>query len=345
MAQNLAVNVTQESRRKHWYSSPRMLSLVEMLLSNSLLAATVILVIVYTIIARDRNFFSFGNLVNILMAATITGFATWAMAVAMLAGNIDWSTRGVSVIASILLGELFMQKGWGAIPTILGVCAASILVSLFTSFLIVNFKIPSLVATIAVNGSYVAIAMYLCNNYQINIRRPGLEEIFIKFRPLNIPFSVWLMLIFFGFAWVMLYHTKLGAHIYATGANANTARLNGVNVNRVIRITLMWSAVCVAMAGIIGTTRGGITLLYGSTGGYDALVYAFGPVMLGGVSLFGGRGRLENMLVAILFVNVLNNGLFLMHATTGIIQTANGLVFLLALMMSSTRDMIAQIKS
>jgi ribose transport system permease protein len=153
------------------------------------------------------------------------------------------------------------------------------------------------------------------------------------------------MLIFFGIAWVMLYHTKLGAHIYAAGANPVAARLNGVNVPRVIRVTLMWSAMCVALAGIIGTTRGGITLLYGSSGGYDAMAYAFGPVMLGGVSLFGGRGRLENMMIAILFVNVLNNGLYMMHATTGVIQTANGLVFLLALMMSSARDMIAQIKS
>ncbi len=78
-----------------------------------------------------------------------------------------------------------------------------------------------------------------------------MEEIFLKFRPLSIPFGVWLMLIFFGVAYVMLYHTKLGAHIYAVGANPVAARLNGVPVGQVIRATLLWSALCVSMAAII----------------------------------------------------------------------------------------------
>jgi len=335
------MNQNPALEQRKWYKNARALDLLEKLLSNSLLAATVILIIFYTIIAWDRNFFTFENLINILITITVGGLLTWSMAVAMLAGNIDWSTRGISAIASIMMGVLFMQKGWGAIPTIIGVVITCVVISLFTSLLVVNFKIPSLVATIAVNGTYISIAMYMCNNYQINIRRFDMEAIFLGFRPLGIPFSVWVMFIFFGIAYVLLYHTRLGAHIYAVGANPVAARLNGVNVNGVVRFTLMWSALCVALAGIIQTTRSGITMLYGSAGGLDPM---FGAVMLGGISLFGGRGKLENMLIAILFTTVLNNGLYMMHATTGVITLANGLVFLIALMMSGARDRIASIK-
>jgi ribose transport system permease protein len=329
----------QPTRRAY---SQQTLAFLERFLSNSLLAATIVLVIFFSIIARDRNYFSFENLVNVLTALATAGFLTWSMAFAMLAGNIDWSTKGISAIASIALGVTFMNMGWPAITSILVVCAGCILVSLFTSFLIVNLKIPGLVATIAVNGLYIAIAMYLCNNYQINIRRPELENILVQFQPLRIPFSVWLMFIFFGIACIILYHTRLGAHIYAVGANSPAARLNGVRVGRVVRFTLMWSAVCIAMAAIIQTTRSGITLLYGTT---IAIEPAFLPALLGGISIFGGRGRLENMLIAIVFVAVLENGLFIMSAATGTIYFVRGIAYMLALILSIVRDRVALIKA
>ncbi len=338
MSQSVALEKTKLTISK------RAVGLLEKLLSNSLVAATLVLVIIYSIIARDRNYLSFENLVNVLLAMTTTGFLTWAMAFAMLGGNIDWSTAGISSIATIAIGVMFMNLGWPAIPSILVVCAGCMLVSLFTSFLIVNLKIPGLVASIAVNGAYIALAMYLCNNYQINIRRPELENIFLTFQPLGIPFSVWLMFIFFGVGYVILYHTRLGAHMYAVGANSTAARLTGVRVGWVVRFTLMWSATCVAMATIIQTTRSGITMLYGTAGGFPATT-AFMPVLLGGISLFGGRGRIENMLVAIVFVAVLSNGLYMMSATTGTINFVNGLVYLLALMLSIARDRVAQVKA
>jgi ribose/xylose/arabinose/galactoside ABC-type transport system permease subunit len=184
--------------------------------------------------------------------------------------------------------------------------------------------------------------MYICNNYQINIRRPALEDIFFKFRILHIPFSVFLMFAFFGFTWLVLNHTRLGAHIYASGANPSAARLNGVRVSWVVRTTLMWSALCIALAAMIQTTRSGITLLYGSSGGLTPML---APVLLGGISLFGGSGKVENMLVALVFYTVLYNGLFLMNASNGVIQLTTGLVFLLAILMGAAREWFAKMKA
>jgi ribose transport system permease protein len=332
---------TIEKKKSAWWMEPRILVALEKLFSNSLLMATIILILIFSILGRERNYFTAENGVNILISMTVGGFLTWGLATAMLAGNIDYSTYGISAIASILTGVMFMQQGWGAIPTILFVAIGTSLFGLVTSILVINFRIPGLVATIAVNGFYTAIAMYLCQNYQINIRRPELEQVFFQFRPLGIPFSVWLMFIFFGFTWVMLYHTKLGAHIYATGANSAAARLSGVRISWVVRFTLAFSALCVAMAAIIQTTRSGITILYGSSGGIPPNL---GPVVLGGISLFGGSGKLENMLIAIFFSTVLYNGLYLMNASTGVIYLVSGLVFLLALIMSTVREWFAKMK-
>jgi ribose transport system permease protein len=332
---------TLTKKKTSWWMEPRILSWLEKLFNNSLLMSTFILIVIFSILGWERNYLTPENGVNILISMTVGGFLTWGLATAMLAGNIDYSTYGISAIASILTGIMFMQQGWGAIPTILFVAIGTSLFGLLTSILVVNFRIPGLVATIAVNGFYISIAMYLCQNYQINIRRPELEQVFFQFRPLGIPFSVWLMFIFFGITWVMLYHTKLGAHIYATGANPLAARLSGVRISWVVRFTLLFSALCVAIAAIIQTSRSGITMLYGSSGG---LAPNLGPVVLGGISLFGGSGRLENMLIAIFFSTVLYNGLYLMNASTGVIYLVSGLVFLIALMMSTVRDWFAKRK-
>lgn len=342
MGQSLAIESASGAGKRSWWMEPRVLRTLETLLSNSLLLATFVLVIVYSIVAGNLNFFTFENLVNILISATVSGLLTWGLAVTMLAGNIDFSSQGVSAFASIAMGVLFMQQGWGALPTLGVVAVACAVLGLLTSLLIVNLKIPGLVATIAVNGSFVAMAMYLCDNQQINIRRPELENLFFRFRILDVPFSVWLMFAFFAFTWIVLNHTKLGAHIYAAGANPTAARLSGVRVSRVVRVTLMWAALCVALAAMIQTARSGITLLFGSTGG---LPTDLGPVVLGGISLFGGSGKLEHMLVAIVFTTVLYNGLFLMNASTGVIRMVSGLVFLIAILMSAARGWFARMKA
>ena len=82
---------------------------------------------------------------------------------------------------------------------------------------------------------------------------------------LGIPLTVWVMFASFLAAFIMLNHTRLGAHIYATGANYNAARLNGVPVENIIRITLVLSSVFIAIGGMVATARSGITILFGST--------------------------------------------------------------------------------
>lgn len=324
--------------------SERIRRALEFLLNNSLLFATLILIALFAVIAREMNFLSFENLVNILMVATLNGLVACGLTITMLAGNIDFSTQGVSAIASILVGVIFQQMGLPLLPSILLVILGAALAGFATGILIVNFKIPGLVATIAVNGSFVALAMFLSNNKQINVVRPEMTSFWLTSSLLGIPFTVWFMFGCFVLAYIMLNHTKLGAHIYATGANLNAARLNGVPVNRVIRITLILSAICIGVAGIVSTARSGITILFGSSGGL-ATGDAFLAVLLGGIALFGGSGKIEQIFMAIIFLAVLFNGLSLLALPTGVWFAIRGLAYLLAIILGVARGWFAKAKA
>jgi ribose/xylose/arabinose/galactoside ABC-type transport system permease subunit len=314
---------------------------VEILLDNSLLLATVILVIFFTIFAGNLNFFTFGNLVNILLIATLNGLFACGLTITMLAGNIDFSSTGGTAIASILVGVVFQKSGVPLLPSILIVIGAAVLVGLLTSTLIVNFKIPGLVATIAVNGAYVALAMALCGNMQINVVRVEMQQFWMWRGLLGIPLTVWVMFASFLAAFIMLNYT---AHIYATGANYNAARLNGVPVENVIRITLVLSAVFIAIGGMVATARSGITILFGSTNALNT-ADAFLAVLLGGVALFGGSGKIEQIFLAILFLAVLFNGLSLMALPTGVWFVIRGVAYLLAILLGVARTWAAQTKA
>jgi ribose transport system permease protein len=193
----------------------------------------------------------------------------------------------------------------------------------------------------SVVGLFTGLAMLFSRNLQIPLARLELQQMLFYRGILGIPVTVWVMFVLYGLGYVMLNHTRLGAHIYATGANYTAARLCGVPVSRVVRIALMLSGVTIALAAALVTARGNITILYGAAGGLqggDALI----AVLLGGVSLFGGTGRIERNLVAVLFLVIVQNGLTLMSVPLSGWFLARGAAFLLAVVLDVARVRLGQ---
>ena len=299
--------------------------------NDPLLVALIALFVLYSVIAAPYNFLSYGNIVNMLISATVLGLIACGVTMALLAGQVDLSAAGVAGLASIVAAVLFQSWAWPAPAAVAATLVVGALAGLFISVLIVEARIYSLIASLSVIGLFTGLAMTFSDNLQIPLARQDLQQLIFYRGILGLPISVWIMFLLFGLGYVMLNHTRLGAHIYATGANYTAARLSGVPVTRIIRITLMMSAVAVALAALVVTARGNITVLYGAAGppqlqATDALV----AVLLGGASLYGGAGRIERTLMAVLFLTVLQNGLTLMGAPLSAWFLARGGAFLVA---------------
>ncbi len=315
---------------KRAFQSERGQKLLEIVLGNYLYPAIVILIIVYGILARDKNYFSYQNIRNLSMSMSVSILAASALFITTLVGQIDASTRGVSGFGSVLLGVLFQLNGWPPIPAIAVILVVAILMGLVTSVMIVDLKVGGLIATLALVSIYIGLAMFFHNNQMIAVNRPQLQDI-LYHDILGFPFTVWFALAVFGLIWVLLNHTKLGAHMYAVGANKYAALVSGVPVNRVTRITMVMAAMMVAIAGVLSTARTGLTLLFGSSGG---IAWSLGPIVMGGASIFGGVGKIERIGLAILFSAIMANGMNLLDVRTGERFLANGVIFLGALILN-----------
>jgi fructose transport system permease protein len=135
------------------------------------------------------------------------------------------------------------------------------------------------------------------------------------------------MLLLYGFAFVLLRETAAGRHVYAVGNNLESARLAGINTNRLLLSVYMLSGLCAGVAALLSIARTGVgDPQSGQTENLDTVT----AVVLGGTSLFGGRGIVVGSLVGALIVGVFRNGLTLMGVSSVYQILVTGVLVILA---------------
>ncbi|MEV0183216.1 ABC transporter permease [Streptomyces sp. NPDC050625] len=144
----------------------------------------------------------------------------------------------------------------------------------------------------------------------------------------GVPYVVPVVLVLLVAGTYVLSRTKYGLHIYAVGGNAEAARRAGVNVDRIKGSVFVVSSCFAAIGAIVYSSKVGS--VDPSAGGLNTLLFAVGAAVIGGTSLFGGRGRLSNAVLGGLVLAVVENGLGLVDQPAAIVSIVTGLVLALA---------------
>ncbi len=170
----------------------------------------------------------------------------------------------------------------------------------------------------------LAILLGICT-YYLNIERSRNTAISsIKGVPIVIPVVLVLLVLFS----LLLTRTVFGRHVYAVGGNAEAARRAGINVPRIRLICFDLSSTIAAIDGVLLASR--VNSVTPSTGGGETLLYAVGAAVIGGTSLFGGKGRPVDAIIGGLVVAVVANGMGLLNQPAAVVYMVTGLVLLLA---------------
>lgn len=186
-------------------------------------------------------------------------------------------------------------------------------------------------------GVLLGVAVYLLNQ-QRQIIRPG-KEACVKIGPPNeplgcipviqgVPWAVLVVLVLLVVLTFVLGRTAFGRHVYAVGGNAEAARRAGISVSGIKIACFMICSFLAAIAGVLLASRD--NSVSPTTGGAQTLLYAVGAAVIGGTSLFGGRGRVIDAIIGGLVVAVIANGLPLITQQSGIQYVVTGLVLLVA---------------
>jgi ribose transport system permease protein len=279
------------------------------------------------------NFTTGGNLTNVLQQVSITAVAAVGATVVILVAGIDLSVGSVVAltgsIAALYLQHAILSTGTSAIVAVLISLIVGTACGLLNGLLVTVAKVPAFIATLATLTALRGIALLVTSSYPISIKNTAFTHIGVgKIGPLPIP--VIIMAITFAVGYIILHRLKIGRRIYAVGGNREAARLSGIRVSRVLLFAFTFAGLCAGVASVILTAKLSSGQPAGSVG-FELDVIA--AVVVGGTSLFGGRGRLAGTFLGALVIAVLGNGLTLMNVPFYWQQIVTGLVVVAAVVL------------
>ena len=266
------------------------------------------------------------NLINIMRQISILGIVASGMTILMISGGIDLSVGAALSFAGVICGRI-LASGYGELTAVVAGVAVGALVGLVNGTIVAKTRVQPFIATLGMMSILQGGALLVTRGRQI----PNLDGAF--FASLGggmigfIPVPVIILLTVVLTSHFLLQYTKWGRRWYALGGNEETAFLSGVNVNRYKVSVYVITGVCVGIAAVTLASRIGAALpLMGS--GYE--LQSIAAVVIGGVSLTGGRGNMLGAFLGVLLLGVISNSLNMLNVSAFFQTMAVGVIILLA---------------
>lgn len=271
----------------------------------------------------------------LLLDAAVILIIALPMTPIMITGDIDLSVGSMVGLSSVVFGVVF-QSGAGVVPGILLALVVGVAGGFLNGVLVTRIGLPALAVTIGTMALFRGVAVGLLGTTAVTkfpSEWTGLAKARIPGTPIPVVMIVFLILLV-GFV-VLLNFTPFGRGIYAIGLSKEAARFNGVAVARTRLILFVLSGVLSAFAGVYFTLR------YGSARGDNATgleLQVIAAVVLGGVSVFGGRGMLHGVVAGVLVIGAVASALRLANVTADFINIITGVLLVLSVMAASVLD-------
>lgn len=300
----------------------------------SLIPGIAVVMIVGTV--SNKAFLTHNNLLDVMGNFAWISMLVLAEAIILISGRLDLSLESTVVLAPGIAVWLTLPKsgrgihllpgGW-AIPIALGV---GLLVGLMNAFLIVKFRLSSFIVTLA----QLIMLRGIENGISKGQTYFGFTKSFLYLgsaRWIGVPVGVWLSLLALALGMFLLGFTRMGRAVYAVGGNVDAARAAGIRVERVLWVVFVLGSLLAALGGLL---YAGKFASVDATAGKGYIFTVFAAVVLGGVSLNGGKGTLFGAFCGITLLYLVQNVLQLSGANQFWLDAFDGAVILTVLIIA-----------
>jgi ribose/xylose/arabinose/galactoside ABC-type transport system permease subunit len=290
--------------------------------------AALVLVCVFLTVTQDV-FLTWDNLMNIARSNTVALVLAIGATFVIISAGLDLSTASAATAAGMILG-LTMDAGWSIAAAIAATLVFGILLGLINGVLIARLRISFLVVTLGTLSIYQSFALVVHGGQTIAVfGKPGFSVLggFVNDEigpfPVLLVFDVVLALVAAG----VLRHTGFGRSLFAVGSNPEAARLNGIDVARVVLITYTIAGLAAGLAAVVQVGR-----LTGASPQSDPtlLLTVITAVLIGGTAYTGGEGGILGTVIGVVFLGVVQNGLTLSDVSSFWQGTVSGVILIAA---------------
>ncbi len=285
----------------------------------------VVMVAVFSLITD--TFLTPVNLLNILRQIAPLMIVAVAMTFVITTAGIDLSVGSVLALVNAL-AAISLQAGVPWPVVVILMLALGIVVGLLQGFFIAHEGIPAFIVTLAGLSAIRGTALYLTRGYSIPIDPTSPFNDIGRGWVFGVPLPAMIAVFVLVAGYVIFNETTFGRYVTGIGANAEAVRRSGVNIQRVALSVYAISGLSAALAGIIIAARLGSG---SSNAGVGFELDVIAAVVLGGTSLFGGRGTMTGTVLGALTVAVIGNGLILCHLSPFLTPIVEGVIILVAI--------------
>lgn len=309
------------------------------------LVITLLLVYVVCIAALVPQMLSWQTLQDVVIAMLPLAVVVIGEMFVLIVAGIDLSVTAVMGMGSVVAASIMTESGGYlagnrlAIPAgIMAVLGIGLLVGYFNGTCSARLRMPPFIVTLSTLMFVTGGAVWYTTFHSRSVSISNLPESFRKIgygTVSGVPIAFLIALVVALASHVLLSRTLLGRWLYAVGRNEKAARISGVPVERVVTMAFMLSGLCAALAAVIYTSRveTGTPVL-----AQNLFLDVIGAAVIGGVSLFGGRGTVIAALMGVLFLTVLDKGLQLLGLSLFIVLAVKGSVILFASVLDAIRQ-------
>lgn len=275
------------------------------------------------------EFLTVQNQINLFQLSIEKIIVALVMTLIIMNAEIDLSVASVMGLSAVVFAHL-LNIGFGGVEALLACLVVGLLAGGVNAVLVAKVGIPSLVVTLAMMIGYRGFARVIVKDQSLGGFPEWVTVLGQKGLIGPLPLSLVLFFVLLVLLGVLLHRTGFGRQVIVIGTNAEVARFSGVDVARVKAILFIMSAMISALAGVLYAAR------LGSVRGDSALGFELDiitMVLLGGVSIFGGKGSMAGVFLSILIILNLRNGMALLNITGHVQTGVIGILLILSVLL------------
>jgi len=290
---------------------------------------------------QSERFLTGDNLSIVLQQVMVIGVIAIGQTLVILTAGVDLSCGMVMALGGIVMTKVAAEYGVAVPLALMAGIAATTLFGALNGVLVTRLRLPPFIVTLGTLNIAFAVTQLYSNSQTITEIPSGLTALgnSVQIGGTSVVYGVLVMLLLYGAAAFVLSQTAAGRHVYAVGNNPEAARLSGIATQRVLLTVYVLAGLCYGIAALLSVARTGVgDPNAGQTDNLDAIT----AVVVGGTSLFGGRGMVLGSLVGALIVGVFRNGLTLMGVSSVYQMLATGILVILAVAIDQFSRRVAQ---
>lgn len=298
---------------------------------NPILFLLVGVIILFSLLSD--SFLSLQNFLNILIQASALTIVAVGMTLVLLTAGIDLSVGAIMFLAGVISGKLVVE-GFPlvlSIPLVLGI---GLFYGWLNGLCIIRLRIIPFIVTLATLYMGRGLGLYITDTRAVNL--PASFLMIGSYKILGIPLPVLVMILVVTGFHVVLSYTPFGRQLYAIGNSKEKSIKAGIRVNRLLMLVYMLCGLCAAVGGLMAIAQlGAISPSFGLQYEFMAIAAA----VLGGTSLFGGKGKIfPGTLVGAILIQMIQNGLVIINADPYVYPLVTGAIIFLIVFVDSQQN-------